>query len=148
MPAGEVGRRAMEKYLAKISGPLLDRIDIHVEAPAVPFDELTGRRGANGTNSANMRDVAAKARDRQVARQGPDTPNSRLTGRQLDELAPMDDVCREVLRHAMTELNLSARAYDKIRRVSRTIADLAGEARLNVGHVSEAVSYRLLDRAG
>jgi len=148
MPAGEVGRRAMEKYLAKISGPLLDRIDIHVEAPAVPFDELTGRAGRNGTSSAQMRDMAAAARERQIARQGEGLPNSRLSGRQLDELAPMDDACREVLRHAMTELKLSARAYDKIRRVALTIADLAGEARLSVGHVTEAVSYRLLDRAG
>ena len=146
MPAGEVGRRAMEKYLAKISGPLLDRIDIHVEAPAVPFDQLVGK-GGKGTSSEQMREQAAAARERQVARQGAQTPNSRLSGRELDELAPMDDACRQVLRHAMTELKLSARAYDKIRRVSRTIADLEGEERLNVGHVTEAVSYRLLDRA-
>ena len=94
-----------------------------------------------------MRDLAAGARERQIARQGPGTPNSRLSGRQLDALAPMEDACREVLRHAMTELKLSARAYDKIRRVSRTIADIAGEERLTVAHVSEAVGYRLLDRS-
>ncbi len=146
MPAGEVGRRAMERYLSKISGPLLDRVDIHVEAPAVPFEQLTGR-GERGTSSAQMRDLAAGARERQIARQGPGTPNSRLSGRQLDALAPMEDACREVLRHAMTELKLSARAYDKIRRVSRTIADIAGEERLTVAHVSEAVGYRLLDRS-
>ena len=74
-------------------------------------------------------------------------PNARLSGRQLDAIAPMEDACRQVLRHAMTELKLSARAYDKIRRLGRTIADLSGEERLTVAHISEAVSYRLLDRS-
>ncbi|MCC7388975.1 MAG: ATP-binding protein [Phycisphaerales bacterium] len=146
MPAGEVGRRAMERYLSRISGPLLDRIDIHVEAPAVPFEQLTGRR-ERGTDSAAMRGLAAGARERQIRRQGAGTPNSRLSGRELDELAPMAEECRAVLRHAMTELKLSARAYDKIRRVARTIADIEGSDRLEVGHVSEAVGYRLLDRS-
>ncbi len=146
MPAGEVGRRAMERYLSKISGPLLDRIDIHVEAPAVPFDHLTGK-AERGTSTAQIRERAAAARERQIARQGAGTPNARLSGRQLDELAPMEDACRQVLRHAMTELKLSARAYDKIRRLARTIADLSGEEGLTVTHIAEAVGYRLLDRS-
>ncbi len=143
---GEVGRRAMERYLSRLSGPLLDRIDLHVEAPAVPWAQLSARHGSPGTSSAEMREKAAKARDIAAARQGRATPNARLRGRQLDEFAPMDDDANRLLGHAITELKLSARAYDKIRRVSRTIADLEGTETLRVDHVAEAVQYRLLDR--
>ncbi|MCC6427172.1 MAG: YifB family Mg chelatase-like AAA ATPase [Phycisphaerales bacterium] len=121
---GEVGKRAMERYLARLSGPLLDRIDIHVEAPAVPWKELS--QAPRGTSSAEMREKTMRAREIQQRRQGPVTPNARLSGRQLDELAPMDEEARAMLGQAMTELGLSARAYDKVRRVSRTIADLEG----------------------
>jgi magnesium chelatase family protein len=141
---GELGRREMERYMSRLSGPLLDRIDIHVEAPAVPWSELS--RAPTGTGSQQMRDQAARARERQIRRQGPSTPNSRLSGKQLDEMARMDDGARALLGQAMQSLGLSARAYDKIRRVSRTIADLAGKDTVEVGHVSEAVQYRLLDR--
>ncbi len=146
MPAGEVGRRAMERYLAKISGPLLDRIDIHIEAPAVPFAQLTSK-AEKGTSSAQMRQQAQRARDRQSARQGQALPNARLSGRQLDELAPMGDDALLLLRQAMTELKLSARAYDKIRRLARTIADLDDSDSIAPEHVAEAVGYRLLDRS-
>jgi magnesium chelatase family protein len=148
MPVGEFGQREMDRYLARISGPLLDRIDLHVEAPAVKWEELSGgmRGGPPGTSTAAMREQAERARERQIARQGPLTPNSRLSGKMLDTLAPMAPDALGVLGNAMSELGLSARAYDKIRRVSRTIADLAGEERIGVDHVSEAVSYRLLDR--
>jgi magnesium chelatase family protein len=145
MPAGEEGHRAMQRYLSRISGPLLDRIDVHVEAPAVPWEQLTQKAGPPGTSSAQMREQAAAARDRQKARQGP-IPNARLRGKDLDKLAPMDDDAHTVLGQAMTELGLSARAYDKIRRVARTLADLEGDDRLRFRHVSEAVQYRLLDR--
>ncbi len=141
---GEVGRRAMERYLAKLSGPLIDRVDIHVEAPAVPFQQLAS--APRGTTSAQMREQILNARRVQVARQGPLTPNARLSGRQLDELAKMTEPARAILASAMGELGLSARAYDKIRRVSRTIADLAGQATIAPEHVAEAVQYRLLDR--
>lgn len=144
MPAGEAGRRDMERYLSRLSGPLLDRIDIHVEAPAVPWEEL--RRAPVGTDTKSMRAQAAEARSRQVERQGAGVPNSRLSGRQLDELAPMDEDARSLLGQAMTEMKLSARAYDKIRRVARTIADMEGQDRLTVAHIAEAVQYRLLDR--
>jgi magnesium chelatase family protein len=144
MPAGEVGRREMERYLARISGPLLDRIDIHVEAPAVPWKSLAS--APSGTSSAAMREQVEKARGGQVARQGPGTPNARLTGKQLDKLAVLDEPTRALLGQAMTELGLSARAYDKIRRVARTIADLEGSEGIQSAHVTEAVGYRLLDR--
>lgn len=141
---GEVGRREMERYLSRISGPVLDRIDIHIEAPAVPYKEL--RSAPIGTSTAKMRGQVAAARARQHERQGPTTPNARLSGKQLDKLAPMDPPAESLLGAAITELGLSARAYDKIRRVSRTIADLNDEETVTAVHVSEAVSYRLLDR--
>ncbi|MCH7793100.1 MAG: YifB family Mg chelatase-like AAA ATPase [Planctomycetes bacterium] len=144
MPVGEVGRREMERYLSRISGPLLDRIDIHVEAPAVPWKQLSGT--ANGTSTADMREQVLAARERQTARQGESVPNARLSGKQLDKLALIDEDAISLLGQAITELGLSARAYDKIRRVSRTIADLAGVERVSIAHVSEAVQYRLLDR--
>ena len=141
---GEVGRREMDRYLSRISGPLLDRIDVHVEAPAVPYEQLRGR--AEGTSTESMRAQVHGARERMLARQGR-VPNARLSGKQLDELAPMSDEASAMVGRAVTSLGLSARAYDKIRRVSRTIADLAGEARIETAHVAEAVQYRLLDRS-
>jgi len=144
--AGEVGRRAMERYLSRLSGPLLDRIDIHVEAPAVPFGQL--RSAPTGTSSAQMREAAARARSVQAARQGAGVVNARLTRRQLDRVAPMSSDAERLVGQAVTELGLSARAFDKIRRVARTIADLEGADGLDAGHVAEAVSYRLLDRKG
>jgi len=144
MPVGEVGKRAMDRYLERLSGPLLDRIDIHVEAPAVPWKELS--RAPVGTSSSQMREQVNGARNRQIGRQGATTPNARLSGKQLDTLAPFDDAARALLGQAMGELGLSARAYDKIRRVSRTIADLEASDAIRSQHVGEAVAYRLLDR--
>jgi magnesium chelatase family protein len=144
MPAGEVGRRAMDQYLSRLSGPLLDRIDIHVEAPAVPFKQLSA--APTGSSTAQMRDQVLAARALQSARQGAATPNSRLSGKQLDKYAAMEDPARALLGQAMTGLGLSARAYDKLRRIARTIADLEGSEGIKVAHVSEAVQYRLLDR--
>ena len=147
LPTDEVGRRAMDKYLAKLSGPLIDRIDIHVEAPAVPFKQLAaGKDGPRGTSSAAMRAQVLAARAVQAKRQGTSVPNARLPGKKLDELAPMTEPAKAILGAAITELGLSARAYDKLRRVSRTIADLDGSEVIQPQHVSEAVSYRLLDR--
>ncbi|MFI4892214.1 MAG: YifB family Mg chelatase-like AAA ATPase [Phycisphaerales bacterium JB058] len=142
--AGEVGRREMERYVGRISGPMLERIDIHCEAPKVPWDELS--TAPRGTNSQTMRERVLSARERQRARQGEGVINSNLTGTQLDELAPMDDSARMLLGEAIRSLNLSARAYDKIRRVSRSIADLDGKDEIAPEHVAEAVGYRLLDR--
>jgi len=144
MPADEFGRKQMDRYLAKISGPLIDRIDIHVEAPAVPWKQLSA--APRGTSSEQMRGLVLAARERQIARQGATTPNARLSGRQLDTFAAMSDDARTMLGQAMTELGLSARAYDKIRRVSRTIADLVGAEQVGAEHIAEAVQYRLLDR--
>jgi magnesium chelatase family protein len=141
---GEVGKREMDRYLSRLSGPLLDRIDIHVEAPTVPFRALSGT--PDGSTTAQMREQVLAARARQTTRQGPGVPNARLSGKQLDKLAPMGEEARTLLGQALTELGLSARAYDKIRRVARTIADLEDKADVGHDHVAEAVQYRLLDR--
>jgi len=140
---GEVGQREMERYLSRLSGPLLDRIDLHVEAPAVPWVELSKK--ATGTDTAAMREMVKKARARSRIRQG-EIPNARLKGRELDVLMPLDDGARVLLEQAMTQLGLSARAYDKIRRVALTIADIGGCDSVKPEHIGEAVQYRLLDR--
>lgn len=144
-PTDAFDQRAMERYLSRISGPLIDRIDIHVEVPAVPHNQLMA--GARGTDSATMRQMVVGARQTQATRNGgPHRPNSSLSGRELDRHAVLDGPSRELVKQAMNELGLSARAYDKIRRVSRTIADLEGKPSVEVHHVAEAVGYRLLDR--
>ncbi len=144
MADDEVGRRAMQQYLSRLSGPLIDRIDIHVEVPAVPYRQLQSTR--RGTDTATMRRRVVEARARQARRQGSGVANGELSGRGLDRVAALDDDAALVLGQAMTELGLSARAYDRIRRVARTIADLDGSDPVGSHHVAEAVQYRLLDR--
>lgn len=136
----------IDKYLSRISGPLVDRIDIHIEVPAVPFGELRSRR--DGMASAAMREAVESARRRQRARFAPDaaTTNGRMTGRQLRRFCLLDDRGETVLHQAVTELGLSARAHDKVLRVSRTIADLADRDEVVAEDVMEAVQYRRLDR--
>jgi magnesium chelatase family protein len=136
----------IERYMSKISGPLLDRIDIHIEVPAVPFRELSG--GAAGTSSAEIRQQVAIARQRQAARfRGVATRyNADMTHRQTRQFCRLDDECRNLLRASMDELGLSARAHDKILRVTRTIADLDQSDAIQPTHLNEAINYRMLDR--
>jgi magnesium chelatase family protein len=138
------GKKASDKYLAKLSGPLLDRIDIHVEVPAVPYRELTGKH--KGTDSAAMRKQVEKAREAQKKRFGEKTINARMDSKQLSQHAALSDTCLLLMKQAMDEMGLSARAYDKVRRVARTIADLEGAEKIDENHLAEAVQYRLLDR--
>ncbi len=144
-PVDEVGQRAMERYLSRISGPLIDRIDIHVEVPPVPYRQLTSQ--ARGLSSAQLRQQVIAARRIQAQRNGgPTRTNATLSARELDKYAALDESGREILRQAMNELGLSARAYDKVRRVARTIADLEDSPAVQAHHVAEAIQYRLLDR--
>ncbi|MCS6850865.1 MAG: YifB family Mg chelatase-like AAA ATPase [Gemmataceae bacterium] len=136
----------IERYLARVSGPLLDRIDLHIEVPAVPYHELSAKR--EGTSSANMREQVLKARAIQAARFGSDGQrlNGRMTTRQLRKYCVLDAASQGLLQRAMTELGLSARAHDRILRVARTIADLEGSDQIQVPHLTEAIGYRSLDR--
>ncbi len=143
--ATDANSRSRDKYLAKLSGPLLDRIDIHVEVPAVPYRELTGRHA--GTDSAAMRAQVTRARAAQGKRFGKEAmTNARMDSKQLKGFCELSDSCLLLMKQAMDELGLSARAYDKVRRVARTIADIDGSENIAESHLAEAVQYRLLDR--
>jgi magnesium chelatase family protein len=136
----------IERYMSKISGPLLDRIDIHIEVPAVPYGELAAK--ATGTSSAVMKEAVLAARARQAERfAGSKTrTNAQMTSRQLRETCPLNGTCQKLLEQSVDQLGLSARAYDKVLRVARTIADVDGANDIGVEHISEAINYRMLDR--
>jgi magnesium chelatase family protein len=136
----------IQNYRKRISGPLLDRIDIHVEVPAVAYRELRSPR--DGSDSATLREAILRARHIQRERFGEQSTmlNGRMGSRLLRKHCGLDDASERILQQALTELGLSARAHDKILRVARTIADLEGQADLRPEHVSEAIMYRRLDR--
>ena len=138
--------RERDRYLDKLSGPLLDRIDIHVEVPAVPYPELTGK--TRGTDSATMRKRVQAAREIQQTRFNNATLNAHMGSKQLKNFCELSDPCLILMKQAMNELGLSARAYDKVRRVARTIADLEQVPDIQEHHLGEAIQYRLLDRRG
>jgi len=144
----------IESYRQRISGPLLDRIDLHVEAPAVEYKELSDTIPAE--SSAAIRERILKARSIQqnrFAKSGKSakakktTCNARMSHAQLKEHCKLDARGNEHLKNAMTDLNFSARAYDRILKVARTIADLAGSDAIAPDHLLEALSYRNLDRS-
>lgn len=138
---------AVQKYLNRISGPLLDRIDIHIEIVPVPFEKLAELREAE--NSDQVRQRVMKARMIQAARFVDSDGvycNAQMSGRQLKRFAVIDKPGSELLRNAMRRLNLSARAYDRILKVALTIADLEGEPKILTHHLAEAINYRNLDR--
>jgi magnesium chelatase family protein len=139
--------REIQNYLGRISGPLLDRIDLHVEVPPVKFHEIAGDR--TGETSSQIRARVIVARQRQHARfkdKPKITCNARMGTRELKRYCELNEATKELLKNAMAELNLSARAYDRIQKVARTIADLAGAEPISSDHVSEAIQYRSLDR--
>ncbi len=155
----------VERYMSKISGPLLDRIDIHIEVPAVPFEELSSLKP--GTASDEIRAQVVAAREIQARRFGEDlqTPeaevknvarihpapghhyNAQMASRQIRKHCQLDRTGTQLLRAAMNDLGLSARAHDKVLRIARTIADLAGSVNIEVPHITEAINYRVLDRS-
>lgn len=139
----------MQRYLSKISGPLLDRIDIHIEVTPVPFEKLSDER--KGESSKEIRERVTKARDIQSER-FKDIDyihyNAQMDVKQIRKFCALDENSKVLLKNAMEKLNLSARAYDRILKVSRTIADLANEENISGEHISEAIQYRSLDRDG
>ena len=139
--------RDIQNYLGRISGPLLDRIDLHVEVPAVKFREISSER--TGETSAQIRErvIAARKRQQERFKARPRIPcNARMGSRELKQYCALDEAALDLLRAAMTDKDLSARAYDRILKVARTIADLAGAEALDGDHISEAIQYRSLDR--
>jgi magnesium chelatase family protein len=135
----------IERYTGRISGPLLDRIDLHIEVPAVPYQELAARQ--DGTPSATMRAQVQQARAIQAQRfGGGHRLNGRMTTRQLRKYCVLDATSQGLLQSAMEGLGLSARAHDRILRMARTIADLDGAETIREDHLTETINYRTLDR--
>jgi magnesium chelatase family protein len=137
----------IERYVAKISGPLLDRIDIHIDVPAVRYKELRGPAAAE--DSATVRARVTRARERQLERfRGQKIfANAQMPSRLVRQYCPIDATGEKHLEDAITRMGLSARAHDRILKVARTIADLDGSDSIQAKHVSEAVQYRTLDRS-
>ncbi len=139
--------KQIQNYLGRISGPLLDRIDLHVEVPTVKFQDIASMRA--GETSAQIRERVIAARRRQQTRyaQRPRvTCNARMGSRELKAFCALDEQTMDLLKFAMNDLRLSARAYDRILKVGRTIADLAGAEQIRVEDISEAIQFRTLDR--
>jgi magnesium chelatase family protein len=154
-PAGNIKEQEMysdnqlQKNLMKISGPILDRIDIHIHVNPVNYQELSSK--ADSEKSERVRERVIKARGIQIKRfssiQGVYS-NSNMSSKDIKEFCSIDSDCENLMKMAITRLGLSARAYDRILKVSRTIADLAGDEKLKPAHISEAIQYRSLDRTG
>lgn len=139
----------MQRYLSKISGPLLDRIDLHIEVNKVSFDELAGR--PKGESSSDIRERVIEARKQQSGRfLGIKRvySNAQMNTRQVRKICKLDDYSSQLLKKAITSLGLSARAYDRILKVGRTIADLDRSEEIKSHHIAEAIQYRSLDREG
>tara|TARA_R110002167_G_scaffold270508_1_gene477024 strand:+ start:88 stop:522 length:435 start_codon:yes stop_codon:yes gene_type:complete len=139
----------MQRYLGKVSGPLLDRIDIHIEVTPVPFDKLSEDR--KGEPSVAIRQRVTAAREIQTSRFdgfGNVHYNAQMNTKQIRSFCILDDTSKSLLKNAMERLNLSARAYDRILKVARTIADLENRTSVQGRHIAEAIQYRSLDREG
>ena len=138
---------SIQRYMAKISGPLLDRIDIHIEVPAVKFKELSAKE--HSENSETIRERVIQAREIQLNRYSGNPHiynNSDMGSKEVKKYCKLDSSGEDLLKMAMTKLGLSARAYDRILKVSRTIADLENSLEIKPNHISEAIQYRSLDR--
>jgi magnesium chelatase family protein len=138
----------IQRYVGKISGPLLDRIDIHIDVPAVNFKELRGKGVPAGESSETIRGRVIAAREIQLARlQGENVfSNSAMGPTQIRKFCALDTECEDLLERAMLKQGLSARAHDRILKVARTIADLDRNDRIRPQNISEAINYRSLDK--
>jgi magnesium chelatase family protein len=141
------GAIAIERYRSRISGPLLDRIDIHLEVPAVAYPDIVTEQGAERSVTLRARVEKARAVQRRRFQGQPGIhANAHMTARDLRRYCRLTPPVESVLRQAVTRLGLSARAYHRVLKIARTIADLAGEPELSAAHVGEAIQYRSLDR--
>jgi magnesium chelatase family protein len=141
------GGVAVQRYLNKVSGPLLDRIDLHVEVTPVSFDEI--KSNVHSEKSEEVRKRVVLAREKQLKRYALHEgifSNAQMSSSMLRKICVIDDSSQKLLKKAMEKLNLSARAYDRILKVSRTIADLSGSENILSEHLAEAIQYRNLDR--
>ena len=132
----------MHNYLSRISGPLLDRIDIIVEVPALNFDELRSHAEPESSAAVKQRVEAARARQRERFGQSRCLCNANMQAPELRRWCELDDACAELMRQAFDALGLTARSYDRIRKVARTIADLDGSEAIGPQHIAEAIQYR------
>jgi magnesium chelatase family protein len=139
----------IQRYVAKVSGPLLDRIDIHIEVPAVQYKELRGGAAAEGSAEIRARVMAARERQRQRFKKAGEKiySNAQMTTRQIRAHCELGADAERLLERAMQQQGLTARAHDRILKVARTIADLEGAGQLAVSHLAEAIQYRTLDRS-
>ena len=138
--------REIQNYLGRISGPLLDRIDLHVEVPPVKFRELQSAKAGETSAQVRERVIAARRIQQQRFTGKKVTCNARMGSRELKEFCVLDEAASELLKHAMSEMGLSARAHDRVLKVARTIADLGASANITAEHLGEAIQYRTLDR--
>ncbi|MBA3634345.1 MAG: ATP-binding protein, partial [Acidobacteria bacterium] len=138
----------IQRYVGKISGPLIDRIDIHIDVPAVKFKELRGKGVSVGDSSITVRERVIKAREIQLKRFDGEGifSNSAMSSRHIRKFCALDGESENLLERAMLRQGLSARAHDRILKVSRTIADLEASENIQPNHISEAIGYRSLDR--
>jgi magnesium chelatase family protein len=138
----------IQRYISKISGPLIDRIDIHIDVPAVNYKELRSTNVPEG--SREIRERVVKARQIQLARFRAAGEkfysNAQMGSRQIRKFCELSAECERLLERAMTQQGLSARAHDRILKVARTIADLEGAPQIGIPHIAEAIQYRTLDR--
>ncbi len=139
-------QKAVSQYLSRISGPLLDRLDIHVEVPPVEFEELSSEEKAESSNEIKSRVDRIRAVQNERFKGTGITCNARITPMLLNDMCPMDDSAKQTIRDSFEKLGLSARAYDRLLKVARTIADMDGSEVIKKVHIFEAIQYRTLDR--
>jgi len=137
---------SVQKYLNKVSGPLLDRIDLHVEVAPVSFEQLANSKPSEKSNSIRERVVSARKIQTKRYNKTKVNCNAEMNSNQLESCCKLNSECKILLKNAMNKLDLSARAYNRILKVARTIADLDNQKNIHPNHIAEAIQFRSLDR--